>query len=66
MIFAGACRSMALRPSSISKLIVIGFGLAIAREYVLSYGGSLELLDKETPGAWFQLRLPCQASLETS
>lgn len=29
MIFAGACRSMALRPSSISKLIVIGFGLAI-------------------------------------
>ena len=44
--------------SDAGKIEGSGLGLAIAREYVLSYGGSLELLDKETPGAWFQLRLP--------
>ncbi|MHB8209951.1 MAG: HAMP domain-containing sensor histidine kinase [Acidithiobacillus sp.] len=44
--------------SDAGKIEGSGLGLAIAREYVLSYGGSLELLDKETPGACFQLRLP--------
>ncbi|MFA7496054.1 MAG: ATP-binding protein [Acidithiobacillus sp.] len=45
--------------SDSGKIEGSGLGLAIAREYVLSYGGCLELLDKETPGAWFRLRLPC-------
>ncbi|MDA8247305.1 ATP-binding protein [Acidithiobacillus sp.] len=44
--------------SDAGKVEGSGLGLAIAREYVLSYGGSLELLDKETPGACFRLRLP--------
>ncbi|WP_291520578.1 ATP-binding protein [Acidithiobacillus sp.] len=44
--------------SDAGKIEGSGLGLAIAREYVLSYGGSLELLDKETPGACFRLRLP--------
>ncbi len=51
--------------SDSGKIEGSGLGLAIAREYVLSYGGSLELLDKETPGAWFRLRLPC-AEQDTS
>lgn len=44
--------------SDSGKIEGSGLGLAIAREYVLSYGGSLELQDKKTPGAWFRLRLP--------
>ncbi|MCK9188272.1 ATP-binding protein [Acidithiobacillus sp.] len=44
--------------SDAGKIEGSGLGLAIAREYVLSYGGSLELLDKKTPGACFRLRLP--------
>ncbi len=44
--------------SDTGKVEGSGLGLAIAREYVLSYGGSLELLDKETPGACFRLLLP--------
>jgi len=35
-----------------------GLGLAIAREYVTSYGGSLEIVDSDGPGAHFRCRLP--------
>ncbi len=35
-----------------------GLGLAITKEYVRSYGGDLEILEMETPGAHFRVRLP--------
>ncbi|MCE5393020.1 MAG: HAMP domain-containing protein [Acidithiobacillus sp.] len=35
-----------------------GLGLAITKEYVISYGGTLEILTTEGPGAHFQVRLP--------
>ncbi len=44
--------------SSSGKVEGSGLGLAIAKEYVLSYGGSLELLVKESSGACFRVVLP--------
>ena len=44
--------------SESGKIEGSGLGLAITREYVLSYGGSLEILDTEGSGAHFQVRLP--------
>jgi two-component system sensor histidine kinase GlrK len=44
--------------SESGKIEGSGLGLAITREYVLSYGGSLEILDNEGHGAHFQVRLP--------
>ena len=44
--------------SESGKIEGSGLGLAITREYVLSYGGSLEILDSEGQGAHFQVRLP--------
>ena len=44
--------------SESGKIEGSGLGLAITREYVLSYGGSLEILDSEGHGAHFPVRLP--------
>lgn len=35
-----------------------GLGLAIARELVAAHGGSIELIDKQSPGTTFRITLP--------
>ena len=43
-----------------SRSVGSGLGLAIAREMAEAHGGTIDLLDKEPPGATFLVRLPAR------
>jgi len=39
-----------------------GIGLSVVMEFVLAHGGHIEIIDGETPGAHFRIRMPLKSS----
>ncbi|SDT89317.1 HAMP domain-containing sensor histidine kinase [Stappia sp. ES.058] len=61
-----AVRDRLFKPfQSVAKSGGTGLGLAIAAELVRAHGGSIRLVEAETPGAAFEIRLPAGAGERT-
>ncbi len=53
-------RDRLFEPLFTTKAKGTGLGLTICREIIERHGGSIELVDRDEPGASFRVRLPCQ------